>query len=83
MCSRRMGYPTSGTGVVKYAINGAMIFNYTPTASEHLPTKPKQVKLTPGYMNRTNVKVQVDDLEVLDHIPCAEVPCGPPTHVAD
>jgi hypothetical protein len=77
-----VSYPTSGTGVVQYAINGAMIFNYTPTGGEHLPTKPKQVKLTPGYMNTPNLEVQVDDLEVLDHLPCAEFPCGPPTHVA-
>jgi hypothetical protein len=79
-----VSYPGTGSGgLVKYAINGAMIFNFAITGSEHLPTKPNRIKLTPGYLNTTNVEVQVDDLEVLDHVPCAEFPCGPPTHVPD
>jgi len=79
-----VSYPNSGSGgLVQYAVNGAVIFNFAATGSEHLPTKPNRIKLTPGYLNAKNVEVQVDDLEVLATLPCASFPCGPPTHVPD
>jgi hypothetical protein len=79
-----VSYPNNGVGgVLQYAINKKVIFNYTFTGSEHLPTKPNRVKLTPGYLNAINVDVWADDLEVLDYVPCATFPCGPPTHVPD
>ena len=78
-----MRYPTNGlNGVVKYAINGAMVFDYTTTGSTNtLPSLPNRLKLTPGYLNATNVEILVDDLEVLADIPCAAFPCAAPAHI--
>jgi hypothetical protein len=77
-----MSYPSSGNGVVQYAINGATVFNYSSAGTGNtIPTLPNRLKLTPGYMNATEVEVLVDDLEVLPNLPCATFPCGPPSHV--
>lgn len=67
---------------VAYAINGQVVFDINlstltePTASN----PPREMKMTPGYLNVENMQILSDDVEVLDQIPCATFPCGPPTH---
>ena len=83
--------PTDSTtaGFVKYAVSpnttgpAVVIFNVASDATRPLPAIPNRVKFTPGYMNTTNLEVQVDDLEVYSAPPCGSFPCGPPTHVPD
>jgi hypothetical protein len=76
-----VSHPTGGTGgVVKYAINGNMVFDHTTVAGSPLPSLPNRVKMTPGYMNVQNMEILVDDLEMLAAPPCGSFPCGPPAH---
>lgn len=72
-------YSTGGSSTdrVAYAINGQVIFDYQgPLAT----AKPKGIKLTPGYLNISNVEVHADDLEVYHDFPCRTFPCGAPSH---
>jgi len=63
---------------VKYAINGLSVFNHTTISAEPLPS-PNRVKITPGYLNVTNMEIMVDDVEVQP--PCSAFPCGAPPHI--
>ncbi len=64
------------------AINGQVVFDINmATMDENTASNPpREMKMTPGYLHVDNMQLLVDDLEVLDQIPCATFPCGPPTH---
>lgn len=72
-------YSTGGSASdrVAYAINGQVIFDYQ---SPVRTSKPRGIKLTPGYTNIANVEVQADDLEIYHDFPCRTFPCGAPSH---
>lgn len=77
-------YPANGVGgVVKYAINKQKVFDFTARSGEPLPSMPNRIKITPGYMNVSNMEILVDDLEMLPEPPCGTFPCGPPAHTAE
>jgi hypothetical protein len=67
---------------VAYAVNGQVVFdiNLSTIPEPSASNPPRGMKLTPGYLNVENMPLLIDDLEVLDQIPCATFPCGPPTH---
>lgn len=75
----------SDRGVVKYAINGKVIFDHTPpadaTVRRQLPMGINRIKMTPGYLNIERQDILADDVEVYSEPPCAQFPCGAPTHV--
>jgi hypothetical protein len=67
-----------------YAINGQVIFD-VPNRAECpgctvKSSKARGIKLTPGYLNVSNVEVQVDDLEIFHDAPCRTFPCDAPLH---
>ena len=80
----------ASTDRVAYAINGQVIFDYPAQApagqcTQSKPcrvssSKPRGIKLTPGYTNIPNVEVQADDVEVYHDMPCRTFPCGAPSH---
>jgi len=67
----------SSTDRVAYAINGQVIFDHQGPVKT---SRPKGIKLTPGYLNIPNVEVRADDLEVYHDMPCRTFPCGAPSH---
>jgi hypothetical protein len=48
------------------------------------PGSGNRVGVVFNYVDANNYyELSADDLEVLDYVPCATFPCGPPTHVPD